>query len=77
MVALRWDYKPISKQELRNRAAKAVQVVDRRFDKEVMDVKILTIDEKQQYVQLSVRANFRDKSEEERMREDLKNEFIK
>ena len=76
LVALRWDSNPISKQELRDRAAKAVQVVDGQFDKDVMDVKILVIDESQQYVQLSVRADFRDKAEEERMRESLKKEFI-
>jgi hypothetical protein len=77
LVALRWDSNPINKQELRDRAAKAVQVVDSQFDKDVMDVKILVIDEKQQYVQLSVRADFQDKDEEERMRKSLKNEFIK
>ena len=77
LVALRWDSNPISKQELRDRAARAVQVVDGQFDKDVMDVKILVIDESQQYVQLSVRADFRDKAEEERMRESLKKEFIK
>lgn len=76
LVALRWDSNPISKQELRDRAARAVQVVDGQFDKDVMDVKILVIDESQQYVQLSVRADFRDKAEEERMRESLKKEFI-
>ena len=42
-----------------------------------MDVKILVVDEGQQYVQLSVRANFQDKSEEEQMRGALKKEFIK
>jgi hypothetical protein len=54
-----------------------VQVVDRQFDKDVKDLKILVIDEKQQYVQLSVRADFRDKAEEEQIREALKKEFIK
>lgn len=77
LVALRWDSNPIGKQELRNRAAKAVQIVDPQFDKDVMDVKILVVDEDQQYVQLSVRANFRDKAEEEQMREALKKEFVK
>ncbi len=77
LVALRWGSNPISKQELRDRAAMAVQVVDGQFDKDVMDVKILVIDESQQYVQLSVRADFRDKAEEEQMREALKKEFIK
>jgi len=77
LVALRWDYNPLSKQELRNRAAKAVQSVDRQFDKDVMDVKILIVDEDQQYVQISVRANFRDKAEEEQMREAFKKEFVK
>ncbi len=77
LVALRWDFDPIGKQELRNRAAKAVQLVDSQFDKDVMDVKILVVDEDQQYVQLSVRANFRDKAEEEQMREALKKEFVK
>jgi hypothetical protein len=77
LVALRWDSNPLSKQKLRDRAAKAVQLVDSQFDKNVMDVKILVIDESQQYVQLSVRADFRDKSEEEQMREALKRAFIK
>ena len=77
LIALRWDSNPISKQELRDRAARAVQVVDSQFDKDVMDVKILLIDEKQQYVQLSVRADCRDKAEEEQMREALKTEFAK
>jgi translation initiation factor 2 alpha subunit (eIF-2alpha) len=61
----------LSKQELRDRAAKAVQLVDRQFDKDVMDVMILVVDEGKQYVQLSVRTNFRDKDEEEQMREAL------
>ncbi len=77
LVALRWDSNSISKQELREKAARAVQIVDSQFDKDVMDVKILVIDESQQYVQLSVRADFRDKAEEEQMREALKAEFIK
>ena len=77
LVALRWDSNPISKQELQDRAGRAVQVVDSQFDKDVMDVKILVIDESQQYVQLSVRADFRKKTEEEQMREALKKEFIK
>jgi hypothetical protein len=77
LVALRWDSNPLSKQELRDRAARAVQLVDRQFDKDVMDVKILVVDENQQYIQLSVRADFRDKTEEEKMREALKKEFVK
>jgi hypothetical protein len=77
LVALRWDSDPLNKQELRDRAAKAVQLVDSQFDKDVMDVKILVVDEDQQYVQLSVRADFRDKAEEDEMRKALKKEFVK
>jgi hypothetical protein len=77
LVALRWDSNPLPKQELRDRAAKAVQIVDQKFDKDVMDVKILVVDEKQQYVQLSVRANFQGKAEEDQMRDALKKEFFK
>ena len=77
LVALRWDSEPLSKQELRDRAANAVQVVDSQFDKDVMDVKILVVDEEQQYVQLSVRANFRDETEEKQISEALKKEFVK
>lgn len=75
LVALRWDESPLSKEELRNRAAMAVQIVDPLFDKDVMDVKILEVNESQQYVQLSIRANFQDQDEQEKMREALKKEF--
>lgn len=76
LVALRWNSSPLSKQELRSRAAKAVQMVDTQFDKDVMDVKLLEVNEGQQYVQLSVRANFCNQEEQERMRDALNKEFV-
>ena len=75
LVALRWDSSTLSKRELRNRAAKAVQIVDPQFDKDVMDVKILEVNEEQQYVQLSVRADFRNQDEQKSMNDALKKAF--
>lgn len=75
LVALRWDGHPLSKQDLRSRAAQAVQSVDRKFDKNVWDVKILVIDQEKQYVQLSVRSDYSSANEAKQIQQDLKRAF--
>lgn len=75
MVALRWNRGRLSAAELIQRTAIAVQAVDKKFDKDVMDVKVIHVSEEQQYVQLAVRANFASPRESERMTMSLKEEF--
>ncbi len=75
MVALRWNGERISQQQLQERAALAVQTVDAKYNKDVMDVKVIEISESQQYVQLSVRANFNSDAEMNAMSTDLKRQF--
>lgn len=74
-IALRWNGSSLSKEELRTRAMHAVQTVDRRYNKDVMDVKLLEVSAGQQYVQLTVRANFSSEAEMRQMVNDLKREF--
>ncbi len=75
LVALRWNAQPISRQQLRERAATAVAAIDKRYDKDVMDVNVIEVNEQQQYVQLAVRANFASQAECRRMATELKQEF--
>lgn len=77
LVALRWDARPLTRQQLQSRASKAIEIVDRKYDKDVMDVKALEINEPQQFVQLSVRSNFSCENEATQMAADLKSEFAR
>lgn len=75
LVALRWDGSPLTRQQLQNRASEAIEIIDRKYNKDIMDVKALEINEPQQFVQLSVRANFSSEDEATQMAADLKSEF--
>lgn len=74
-VALRWNEGRLDASALRERAAAAVSQVDAKYDKEVMDVKIMEVNDDQQYVQLLVRANFESQDEVAQMTADLKEKF--
>lgn len=73
--ALRWNQSPITQEQLKTRAAEALQTVDAKYDKDVFDVKILEINVPQQFVQLAVRGNFSSQQEAKNFVDDIKREF--